>query len=300
LSTLGEKVAIIGGSGKMGRWLAQFFKNKGFKVKISGRRPKKTEATAQELKVNFSHSPEKLAAQSDIVIVATPIEAMPQIINQVTQIMKPGSILFDIASVKEPIIPAFNQAKTRGINILSLHPMFGPDVGSLDGKNIIIIPIKAAPEVTDTLAELFQQAGAQIKLIDNCEEHDRMMALTLALPHFLNITFGITLSSYGLNINEVKRFAGTTFTLQLMLAEAVLQEDSSLYSEIQLSNKAFHRLLAILSERIDKLIETVKSKKKDEFESLFDDARKYLSNDVAFLKARKKFIKSLETTKLVG
>jgi prephenate dehydrogenase len=300
LSTLGEKAAVIGGSGGMGRWLAQFLKEAGFKVTITGRRPNKTEATAKELKVNFSHSYETLTAESDIVAVATPIAAMPQIITEAAQRMRRGALLLDIASVKEPITPALNQAKAKGINIISLHPMFGPDVGSLTGRNIIIIPLKADPKVTAAITNLFQQARAQTTTINTLKEHDCMIALTLALPHFLNITFGITLSSSGPNINELKKFAGTTFTLQLMLAEVVLQENPHLYSEIQLSNKTFHQLLETLTQRIGELKNIVKSGRKDEFEKIFNDARKHLSSDEEFDKARQKFINSLKATKLVS
>lgn len=300
MSTLGENAAVIGGSGGMGRWLAQFLKEAGFKVTITGRRPNKTEATAKELNVNFSHSHETLTAESDIVAVTTPIVAMPQIITEVAQRMRRGALLLDIASVKEPITPALNQAKTKGINILSLHPMFGPDVGTLNAKNIILIPVEAEPRITNAVAELFQRAGVQTTRLNSLEEHDRMIALTLALPHFLNITFGITLSSSGPNINELKKFAGTTFTLQLMLAEVVLQENPHLYSEIQLSNKAFHPLLETLTQRIGELKNIVKSGKKDEFEKIFNDARKHLSSDEEFDKARQKFINSLKATKLVS
>jgi prephenate dehydrogenase len=38
-----EKVAVLGGTGKMGRWFARFFKAKGYRVVIGGRSRRRTE-----------------------------------------------------------------------------------------------------------------------------------------------------------------------------------------------------------------------------------------------------------------
>ena len=44
-----ERVAILGGTGKMGKWFARFFRDRGYEVVIGGRSPVRNKAVAREM-----------------------------------------------------------------------------------------------------------------------------------------------------------------------------------------------------------------------------------------------------------
>lgn len=69
-----EKVAILGGTGKMGRWFAHFFKNKGYSVVISGRTPERARSVADEIGVDAATSSAEAVRGANIVVVATLLE----------------------------------------------------------------------------------------------------------------------------------------------------------------------------------------------------------------------------------
>jgi len=74
---------------------------------------------------------------------------------------------------------------------LSIHPLFGFGARTLKGKRIALIPIKGSKKELNLVQRFFPEA---IISVISAEEHDRVMALTLSLPHFLNMVFASTLS----------------------------------------------------------------------------------------------------------
>jgi prephenate dehydrogenase len=105
--------------------------------------------------------------------------------------------------------------------------MFGPGADTFSGRKVVVIPVTKDRALTEWAVDLFTREGAEVHVVNSGEEHDRFMAITLGLVHFLNIVLGRVLM--GSDIREIKKFAGTTFSLQLTLVEAVLSEDPELY-----------------------------------------------------------------------
>jgi prephenate dehydrogenase len=294
MSTIGKKVSILGGTGKMGRWFANFLKRKGYDVVISGRNPAKAKSVALELGVGFASTDKEAVAEADIVIVATPIDIAPVTIREVSRHLKHGAVLFDIASIKRDVVKALEEAKVYGIHVLSLHPMFGSGIKSLRGKNMIIVPVGREPPITDAVSKLFTEEGAQVYIAESAEIHDRMIALTLSLPHFINLVFGRVLSSLGVNVNEVKKYGGTTFLLQLLIAESVYQQDPDMYALIQTENRAFHDLLERILENTDELKKLVVAKDREGFVKFFNKSTKYFAEDEMSVRVGEKFNSAVE------
>ncbi|MFH0748353.1 MAG: prephenate dehydrogenase/arogenate dehydrogenase family protein [Candidatus Bathyarchaeota archaeon] len=283
------KLVILGGTGKMGRWLAKFLKNKGYDVAIHSRSPERAATTSKELQVKYIKSLDEVQ-DADIVIVSTSLSSTADVIRDVSKRMKPNSILFDLASVKGGIIEALEEAKSRGIRAISVHPMFGPGTTSLEGKHVLVVPIGTDSELINEITNLFE--GVETHLLPSGEVHDTMIALTLSLSHFINIVFGQTLSHS--NIRELFKFAGTTFTLQLLLTEAVFSEDPDLYYEIQSQNVVFGKTLDVFIKSVKDVALTIKKKDRKSFVNYFNQARSSLSKDPNFPKAYIRFYKAYE------
>jgi prephenate dehydrogenase len=286
---MARRVAILGGTGKMGKWFAKFFQGRGFRVVISSRSPGKAASVAKEIGVEHAKSMFDAAHSADIVLVATPIAVTARVIREVSGGLKAEAIIFDIASIKGEIIRALEEAEALGARTLSLHPLFGPGAKSIDGKRLLIIPVGKDSDLIREVSGIFE--GASIHIVESWEYHDRMMALTLSLPHFLNITFGKILSKT--DINELKKFGGTTFTLQLLVAETVLSEDPDLYYEIQSQNKAFTKILDDFTEIVREEVSTITNEDKERFVKDFENAADSLSKDPGFVNAYERFYRAL-------
>jgi len=286
---MAKRVVILGGTGKMGRWFITFLKNKGFDVVIYSRFPEKASRVAEELKVGYISSIEAVKT-ADIVIVSTSLGSTAEMVRQVSKKMRSNSILFDVASVKGQVIESLNEAKSYGIRTISVHPMFGPGATSLKNKHVLVIPVGVDPEPLNEILHLFKDA--EVHVLGSWEEHDKLVALTLLLPHFLNLIFGKILSKK--DIRDLINLSGTTFALQLLVTETVYSEDPDLYYEIQTQNIYFREILDLLLESIKELAQDVITKDRVSFVKNFNNVRSSLQKDPNFTKAYSLFYKVYE------
>ena len=75
------KVAIIGGSGKMGRWFARFLLKEGKEVVLIGRSQAKLEEAKRQLNVKINTSIEA-AKQADAVLISVPIDHFEEVVER--------------------------------------------------------------------------------------------------------------------------------------------------------------------------------------------------------------------------
>ena len=287
-----ERVAILGGTGKMGRWFARFFKNKGYDVVVGGRSHERNKAVARELGVEAAASNVEAVRGANIVVVSTTLETTFDTILQIKDSVEKGAIVFDIASVKGRIPEALKELASKGSRVISIHPMFGPGADSFAGRKVIVIPVIQDEELTRWAVDFLRSEGAEVHVVSSGEEHDRIIAITLSLPHFVNIVLGRVLARR--DIEEMKKFAGTTFSLQLTLVEAVLSEDPGLYYGIESQNPSFRKLL---DELISTAQETLASlDDREAFVRNFVEARQSLAKDPKFSTAYERFYRAVEAS----
>ena len=62
----------------------------------------------------------------DVIVVTAPLAVSGRILAQLA-VLKPRGLVFDIGSLKSPLIDGLQELKTAGCKVTSLHPMYGPD-----------------------------------------------------------------------------------------------------------------------------------------------------------------------------
>jgi prephenate dehydrogenase len=113
------------------------------------------------------------------------------------------------------------------VRSLSIHPMFGPDVSTFQGQTMVVVPVSDRDTEVALVESLF---GDMNILVADAETHDRVMASVLALPYFMNLAFASTLSAEDLSL--MREMAGTTFTVQLAVAQSIVGESPELIESI--------------------------------------------------------------------
>ncbi|MEO6185309.1 MAG: prephenate dehydrogenase/arogenate dehydrogenase family protein, partial [Steroidobacteraceae bacterium] len=116
----GRRALVIGGAGKMGAWFARFLTSQGFEVQVA-------DPSAAGSGVAAVADWRTLADLDvfDFIVVATPLGASTTILNELA-LRRPAGTVFDLGSLKSPIRGGLNALKAAGVNVTSLHPMFGP------------------------------------------------------------------------------------------------------------------------------------------------------------------------------
>ncbi len=283
--TLGKRITIIGGSGGMGKVFGKFFQDNGFVVTFYARNEDKLKKAATELNVNFEHSLEKSVENADMVMISIPINSTPDMIRKVGPFLKKNALIFDITSLKHAVIKALTEIKdTFPVNCISLHPMFGPGIS--DMKNYVMMVLKVGgtdqyEQVINELLELFRSDG--LIITETLPEvHDKRIALTLGVPHMFNILFLNLLKSSNESLNELTKFTGTTFLLQKVFAESIIQREMEMFGEIQMENQEFLKILELFENLLHKYKKIIEEKNVIGFNELFSQGLDYSREDNYF------------------
>ena len=262
----GRRVLVIGGAGKMGRWFAGFFASQGFATTVADR--------AVEDGPGQYNNWTDAGVDYDVIVVAAPLAVSGRILAQLA-VLKPEGLVFDIGSLKSPLVDGLRELQSAGCRVTSLHPMFGPDTRLLSGRHLIFCDVGNAA-ATAAAKELF--SATMVEQLDmGLEDHDRLIAYVLGLSHALNIAFFTALAESGEAAPKLAQLSSTTFDSQLLVSAAVAQDNPHLYFEIQNLNKFGLGPLDALCEAASRIRETVAGGDEDAFVDLMQKGREYLA-----------------------
>lgn len=188
----GKSILIVGGTGGMGRFFANFASVHGASVKIVGRTIHRTEQMAREMEVKAGSISD--AETSDIVVVAVPIGSVVESSIEIAQSMPDAALLTDLSSVKTGITNRISSKVPEGVEYVSLHPLFGPGIDHIQGLNIIAVPFKTGPQWR-SFSRALRKTGARVHTMST-EHHDRVMGYVQALHHFALLSLGVALTKW--------------------------------------------------------------------------------------------------------
>lgn len=297
---LGGNIAIIGGSGGMGKVFAKYFKNHGFKVILNARTEDRLIKTAKELNVEYRTNLKDSVKDADIVMVSIPISSTAEMITKIAPYLKRNAILFDISSVKTSVFKALDEARMHyPINCISLHPMFGPGIENMKNYVMIFLKVGGTKDYEGLIDELLQIFKSDGLLITETTLilHDKLMALTLGIPHMLNIVFLNLLKKSNFSLRELTKYTGTTFLLQKVFAESIIQREMEMFGEIQMENHEFLSILDSLETLIKDYKKIISTKDINQFNKLFTQGLNYSKDDDHYKNSYKFFYEFINILK---
>ena len=208
-----NKVCIIG-CGLIGSSLARAIKKHNLSEKIvSSNRSDIVNKKVLELKIvdDSSSDTQKMAKDSDLVIIATPLSSYENVILKIKNSLKSGTILTDVGSVKEGVISLVEKAIPKDVSWIPSHPIAGteesgPEAGFSElfkNRWCILTPSKKAKEKDiDTLKSFWKKIGSKVDIM-NAKQHDYILSITSHIPHL--VAYNIVNTS--INIQEEKQSA---------------------------------------------------------------------------------------------
>ena len=226
------KAAIIGGSGKMGQWLARHLLQEGIEVVISGRNHEKLAAAGKKLGVPIATNAEA-AKQANVIIISVPLDNFESVVKGIAPYARQEHIFIDVTSLKTTPVEIMHRYINKGI-ILGTHPVFGPGAKSASNQNFILTPTNEEEAIlAGKTRQYLEERGVNVSIMTP-QEHDQIMTVVLGLAHFIAIVSADTLLGFE-KFQEMKKIGGTTFKVLYTLMESVISEDPELYASLQMS-----------------------------------------------------------------
>ena len=281
---MNKKISIIGVNGKMGNWFANYFYKMGFDVTGFD--------TNDDIKEKFiikAHSLISAILKTDYVLLCTPTKNTPEIIRLIAKEMKHDSYLIEISSQKSKTAQTLIKTPAK-VNPICIHPMFGPGIKKIDGKNIIIIPIKDVKKELDATKLLFPKAN--FVTID-AVEHDKKIAVILGLTHLINIAFANILAKDE-KISLTEKMSGSTFKIQKIVTESILTESPELIETI-ISNPEMRKYGEEFWKDIGKLLTDSQEGKSEEIIEYIKSSQTRISKNTDLEKSYKKLSSIVKT-----
>jgi len=250
-----EKLVVIG-LGLIGGSLALDLKKRnGYKVYGIDQNAQHIKR-ALELGVIDEASDFSTLTDASVVIIAVPVDVIPQVTKKVLDIISKDTLVFDVGSVKNEICKAVSEHPNRK-NYVAAHPLAGtefsgPEAAVLnlfDEKVNILCEIdKTDWKILDKALSLFKQLNMRIKMM-NPEEHDRHIAYVSHLSHVSSFMLGKTVLGIEKNEQYIFDMASTGFASTVRLAKS----SANTWTPIFLQNKV--NILRSLEEYIKNLNE---------------------------------------------
>ncbi len=254
-------IAIVGGYGKMGRWMGDMLKQSGHRVDVID------PSAGNGLTVED-------AKWADVIIVSIPISRVGPMLRKLDAICKPNALIFDISSLKSPFIDVLRDMGARR-RVCSVHPMFGPSAESMYNRNVIVCDCGSPEAVEETLA-IMGNHGANIRTMP-VEDHDRYMSYALGLSHAVNIAFFTALERSGITYEDMESVASTTFEKLMDTNQSVALEDPYLYYEIQHMNVNCKSMLEEFDKAVNDVVDAALADDPKAFKDLMDRGREYFT-----------------------
>lgn len=180
-----------------------------------------------------------LAAEADVVVLATPVGSIIELIAELPAILAPGALLMDLGSVKGPVVAAMNTLPAS-IDAVGGHPMCGKSVAGLehaeadlyrDALFVLCRTGRTSPHAMRLATELAGAVGARPVEMD-AAHHDRVAAVVSGLPYALSASLALTAGVRAQYDPAVWELASTGFRDTSRLAGT----DPALMADILLTN----------------------------------------------------------------
>jgi prephenate dehydrogenase len=144
---------------------------------------------------------------------------------------------------------------------------------------------------------MLSEKGVRI-IRSTLEEHDQLVATTLALPHLMNFAFIETIRKAGLPLDRLRELGGTTFKLQLLIAEALCHESANNEASILQDNPHNVETFSTFAQQIHQVRDIIRRKSQVELLRRLSDDAAYVRGDRLFGRAHERFAAAVEVSSL--
>lgn len=125
-------------------------------------------------------------AACPVVILATPVAVMAETARAIAPLVTPGAVVMDVGSVKVKPAQALRDHLPESVDLVGLHPLFGPQSGrdGVAGLKIAVCPVRGARAAWRTAAFCRRALGLKVFVVSP-EDHDREAAVVQGLTHMI-------------------------------------------------------------------------------------------------------------------
>lgn len=192
---------------------------------------------------------------SDVVIIAIPVDVTPYLTLKVLDLINDETLVFDVGSTKEVVCNAIKNHPKRK-NFVATHPIAGTEFSGpnaaienlfTDKVNIICEQNLSDSKQLDKLMMLLKPLNMNIVFMKSAKQHDKHIAYVSHLSHISSFMLGKTVLEIEKGEKNIFNMAGSGFESTVRLAKS----SPKTWTPIFIQNKKY--ILKSLDEYITNL-----------------------------------------------
>ncbi|MEY4053691.1 MAG: hypothetical protein RJA92_926 [Bacteroidota bacterium] len=248
-------IVTIIGTGLIGGSMALTLKEKGFATKVIG-----VDASEQHLAqalalgiIDEAHALQDAVSLSDLIIIATPINAAENLLPQILDIAT-KQVVMDVGSTKNNICKIVSTHPKRG-RFVATHPMWGTEYSGpeaavknafTDKATVICSKEASDPDAATLVEQVYQTLGMHLLYMD-AAAHDVHVAYISHISHITSFALANTVLEKEREEDAIFELASGGFESTVRLAKS----NPSMWVPILMQNK--ENVLDVLNEHISQL-----------------------------------------------
>ena len=273
-----ERIAVLG-LGLLGGSVALATKRAGVATRTLGatRNPDVLAEASRRGVVDDVGTFEEVVEEAELVVLATPIAAMPDVLRCVAPHLREGAIVTDVGSVKGVLAESMPALLPPSVRWVGSHPMAGSHERGLafasadlfDGAACIVTEDADAASV-DRVCEFWRALGARV-LRRDAAAHDEEVAWASHVPHALAYAYALALEAAPAGTREVVGSGFRDFT-------RIARSSPELWGDILTANrKSIAAPLLAVGNSLSSIGEAIEAGDAAKLETLIEAARESLS-----------------------
>jgi prephenate dehydrogenase len=171
---------------------------------------------------------DEAVAQSNIIIVATPVNTLTTILPQILDLIADNQVVIEVGSTKSPVIDAVKNHPNRA-NFVATHPMAGTEFSGpeaairhlFDGKMCVLCDVQdSKSELVEIITRMYED-GLKMKVIFmESNAHDVHTAYISHISHICSFALASTVLAKEKDEESIFNLASTGFESTVRLAKS--------------------------------------------------------------------------------
>jgi prephenate dehydrogenase len=237
VTPLVDRVAVLG-LGLLGGSVALAAKARGVAGRVAGatRSPDALAAALRDGALDEAGSYTEAVRDADLVVLATPVFAMADLVRKIAPALAPGAVVTDVGSVKAVLCETLPGLLPRGVAYVGAHPMAGSHLRGLGHARadlfegaVCIVTRSSDAAAMERTSDFWRALGARVVHRDPAE-HDAEVAWMSHVPHVLAFAFASALEHAPSGARAVAGAGFRDFT-------RIAQSDPELWGDILTANR---------------------------------------------------------------
>jgi len=183
---------------------------------------------ALDLGIIYEKATLDIVSEVDVVIIAVPVNVIPDISVAVLDLIGKDTLVFDVGSTKDAVCDAIRNHPNRK-NFVALHPIAGTEFSGpqaaiydlfTDKVNIICEKDLSSEKMIDRALGIFEDLKMKNVFMDSAVQHDKHIAYVSHLSHISSFMLGKTVLEIEKDEKNIFNMAGSGFASTVRLAKS--------------------------------------------------------------------------------